>query len=118
MCPESTDATTKELFLDGFSQRITVASNRTLAFEALVVARALLGASAGYRMRGVVSNVGGGTSMVGATGDVLGEDPPAAAWNAVAEADDFNDALVFRVSGAPSTAVRWVATVRTAEVAW
>ncbi len=114
----TTDATTRELFLDGFNQRITIASNRTLAFEALVVARSLLGASAGYRVRGVVSNVGGGTSMVGATGDVLGEDPLAAAWNAVAEADDFNDALVFRVSGAPSTAVRWVATVRTAEVAW
>ena len=39
-----------------------------------------------------------------------------AAWNATVAADDANDALVIQVNGAAGTTIRWVATVRTAEV--
>ncbi len=36
----------------------------------------------------------------------------------VIEADDTNDALVIKVTGAAATTLRWVATVRTAEVSF
>ena len=67
-------------------------------------------------MYGVIENVSGTTALVGTlTKITLGEDAPA--WDANAEADNTNDALVIKVSGAASTTIRWVATVRTAEVA-
>ena len=114
----TTDATQTSLFPagDGTSERLTIAPGRTLAFEILVVARSNTGASAGYRVRGVIENVGGTTSMIGATGDVLGED--VAAWDAIAVADNANDTLDIRVTGAASTTIRWVAMVRTTEVVW
>jgi hypothetical protein len=113
----TTDAAATELFLDGSSARLTIASGRTLAFEILVVARSSVDSSAGYRIRGVIENYLGTTSMVGsATVEVLGED--VAAWNVTVLVDDGYDALVIKVTGAAATNIRWVATVRTAEVAW
>ena len=88
-----------------------------MSFEALVVARTdnAGGKSAGYRVTGLVENVGGTTSFVGTpTVTVLGEDN--AAWGLTVQADDTNDALVFKGTGEASTAIRWVATVKTAEV--
>ncbi len=113
----TTDTTQTELFLDGGSQRLTVAISRTVAFEILIVARSVGGDSASYRIRGVVENHNGTMSLLaGATGDVLGEDVPA--WDAVAEADNANKALVIKVTGGTGSNVRWVATVRTTEVGW
>ena len=114
----TTDANPTSLFLDGFSSRLTIASGRTLTFDILVVARSDTGLSAGYRIFGVIANAGGTTSMVGAGGLILGEDPAAASWNAVAADDDTNDALDIRVNGAVGVNIRWVAFVRTVEVAW
>jgi hypothetical protein len=113
---QTTNANTTELMLDNSSSRITIASGRTVSFDVLVVARSTTGLSAGYHMYGVIENVSGTTALVGTlTKITLGEDAPA--WDANAEADNTNDALVIKVSGAASTTIRWVATVRTAEVA-
>jgi hypothetical protein len=115
----TTGITQTELFLDPWAtQRITLANNRTLTFDILIVARSSTGSSAGYRIQGVIKNVGGTTSFIGGAPatTVLGEDVPA--WDAVAQADDTNDALVIKVTGAASTSIYWVATVRTAEVAY
>ena len=107
------DATPTELYLDGSSQRLTVASGRTMTFDILVVARSSQDDSAGYRIVGVIENDGGTTSFIGIpTVTELGEDVD---WTVVVEADDANDALVIKVTGYIYT-VRWVATVRTAEV--
>lgn len=113
----TTDATPKDLFLDGLSQRLTIATDRTLTFDILVVARSSGGASAGYHIQGVIENTGGTTDFVGPApvATVLAEDIPA--WGVVVVADNANDALVIRVTGSATT-VRWVATIRTAEVAW
>ena len=57
------------------------------------------------------------TGFIGApTVTTLGED--VAAWNVVVQADNGNDTLVIQATGAAGTTIRWVATVRTAEVAW
>jgi hypothetical protein len=112
----TSDATETELYLDGTDDRLTVASGRTMTFDILVVARSDGGASAGYRVEGVIENVGGITSFIGTPAVTeLGED---ADWTVAVEDDDTYDALVIKVTGAGSTNIRWVATVRTAEVAW
>lgn len=113
-----TDSATKtELFLDGLSERILIEPSQAISFEILVVARShWMGYSAGYRIFGVLENDAGTLKMVGASGLVLGEDVPA--WDAIAEADDVNDALAIKVTGDATNVIRWVATVRTSEAAW
>jgi len=116
----TTNATPTELFLDGDSggnQRLTVASGRTMSFDALVVSRTndTGGKSAGYEVKGLIENVSGTTAVVGTpTVTVLGEDNPA--WDLTVQADDTSDALVFKGTGEASTNIRWVAMVKTAEV--
>ncbi len=112
----STTADLTELFLDGSSERLTIANNRTLTFDILVVARSSGGTSAGYNIVGVIENSGGNTALIGPPGKISSEEDPS--WDANAVADDTNDALQIRVTGAAGTTIRWVATVRTVEVSY
>ena len=113
----TTNASYTELFLDGGSQRITLASNRTLSFDILIAAHSDNDKSAGYKILGLITNVGGTTAFVGAPMvDILGED--VTAWDATVEVDNTNGALVIKVKGAASATTRWVASVRTVEVGW
>ena len=110
------NGTQTEMFLDGSSARMTIASGRTLVFEIQVVARSSGNTSAAYLIKGAIDNNSGTTSFLNAPiVEVLGED--VSAWDATVQADDTNDALVLKVTGAASTTIRWVATVRTTEVA-
>jgi len=114
---ETSDDITHELSLDGIDKPLTVALSRTVTFDILVVARSEMGQSAGYSLQGVIENVGGTTSFVGAPfTTTLGADNPD--WKAWAVADDSRDALILKVTGKEATQIRWVATVRTAEVGW
>ncbi|HEY0549975.1 MAG TPA: hypothetical protein VGF13_10265 [Verrucomicrobiae bacterium] len=94
---------------------MTIPSGATWTFEIQLAARSNTGGnSAGYLFSGVIKNVGGTTAIVGAvTKTVLAED--VGAWDANALEDNTNDALVVRVNGDNSN-IRWVATVRPAEV--
>ena len=75
------------------------------------------GVSAGYRIQGVIENNGGTTSFIGSS--CFGPYWRRCAWvDAGVTADDTNDTLVIQVNGAVGATIRWVATVRTAEVAW
>jgi hypothetical protein len=113
----TTDATPTPLYLDGSAERLTVATGRTLTFDIVLVARSTAAASAGYRIQGVIENNVATTGFIGApTITTLGED--VAAWNVTVLADDANDALVVQAIGAAGSTIRWVATARTAEVAW
>lgn len=118
----TTGATQTSLFLNGAStplQRLTVTPDRTVAFEVVVVARSQAGESAGARMRGVIERVGDSTTLLtGATGEFMGQDPIFAASSAQALADDANESLDIRVTGADGATIRWVAVVRTVEVAF
>jgi hypothetical protein len=110
------DSTPTELFLNGDFERLTVASNRVVTFDILVVAAHRYGgSSAGYQITGVIKNMSGATSFVWAPfKTVLGEDN--ASWDVDVIADDTNDALVIEVTGSNATTIRWVAMVRTVEV--
>lgn len=114
-----TAAVTNELFLDGdaATQRLRIPAESTWTFDILVSARTDAGASAGYRVTGVIRNNAGATSLVGTPiKTVLGED--IAIWDVFVEADNVNDALAVKAYGVgtPVVPTRWVATVRTTEV--
>lgn len=112
----TSNATQSELYLDGATLRLTVPDGSTWAFEVLVVARSSTGDSAGYRLTGVVENVGGVMAGTFQAPQILRED--VAAWEASAAVDNVNDALIIQVTGAVATTIRWVATVRTTEVSF
>lgn len=110
------NSTPTELFLDGFSQRLII-SDRTMTFDILVAARTSFPYSAGYTARGVIEGWGGGlVGFVFGTPTItnLGDDIGGTSFSVLAE----QGALVLRVTGPSDKAVRWVATVRTAEVGW
>jgi len=112
----TTTNTPAELFLDGTGQRMSVPAGATWTFDILVVGRTVGGAtSAGYQIRGVIEN-NAGTITVVRTVTAITEDD--ATWNADVDPTDSNtyDALVIKVTGALAATVRWVASVRTAEV--
>lgn len=109
-------STQTEMFLDGISQRMTIASGNTWLFEIQVIARSSGNTSAAYLIKGAIDNNSGTTSFLNAPiVEVLGEDDNA--WDATVQADNTNDALVLKVTGTASATIRWVATVRTTEVA-
>jgi hypothetical protein len=103
-----------ELFLDGATQRLTLADNRTVTFDILVVGRSTFGTSAGYQFRGVIKKYSGTTSIVGGVSKTtIAEDD--AAWDANVTADNANSALKITVTGSGLLASYWVASVRTVE---
>jgi hypothetical protein len=108
-----------DLYLNGADQLLTIASDRTLTFDILIVGRChpVYGNKlAGYQITGVIGNVDGTTAFIGTPlVTTLGEND--AAWDVLVVADDTNDALRIQVNGG-SNIIRWVASVRTVEVAW
>jgi hypothetical protein len=110
----TTNATPTEMFLDGATQRLTVTNGATWTFHILVVARSSTGQSAGYEIKGLIENDGGTVAFVGTPTYASWEDVPA--WTLAAQADNVSKALVVKVTGAAGTNIRWVASVRTAEV--
>ncbi len=111
----STGTALQELFLDGSSKLLTIPADSTYTFEIHVAARSQAGSSAGYKICGVIKNVGGIVSVVGTpVMPVVMED--VASWNVTVTADAANNSLSIKASGSPNTPVRWVATVRTTEV--
>ena len=116
---QTTNGTPTDLFLNGSSERIAIPADKCWAFSVLVSALQTAGtgagACAGYEFSGVIKNISGTTSLVGAVGKtVLGEDT--AAWDANVTADNTNDALDISVTGETSKTIRWVAAVYLSEV--
>lgn len=116
----TTGTTPTEIFVDGVANnRMTIVGGTTWIFSAYIVAtdEDADGDKAGYKIEGVITNIGGvnsNTSLVGnSVKTVLSEDNPS--WDATVVADDTNNALTFVVTG--SSTVHWSATVTKTEVA-
>jgi hypothetical protein len=113
----STNDVPVELALDGGINVIRLRPASRWTFDALVTAGTTNGLTAGFHLRGVIKNLGGVTSMVGTPAmTLLGGDVGTEGWSITAEADDPRDALILRATGSMSHLIRWVATVRTAEL--
>ena len=108
--------TQTEIFVDGVAlERATIATNTTWMFSAMVAARSAT-ESAGYKIEGVIKNDAGTTSLVGvAVKTVFAEED--IAWDITVEADDTNDALVFKVTGDSADSVSWEVTLNKTEAA-
>ncbi len=110
----TTDDTWVSLYLDGVDRQIFVASGRTMAFDILVVGRTQGGKSNGYRITGVVENVSGTPTQWHSVSE-LHEDDTGWDVQVMVAADG---CLHVQVNGDTGDTVRWVAVVRTVEVAW
>jgi hypothetical protein len=112
----STGDTYHDLFLNGTDMYLTIAEGRTVAFDILLVGHSSDDTSAAYKISGFIENVGGHTSL--AHWNLWALEPSAAIpWDMQVLTNDTNHALQIQVKGNGET-IRWVATVRTAEVAW
>ena len=116
------DANWYELFLDGAgaAQRMTIAADTVWTFDALIVGTTQgCTKSFSFRIEGAVENDGGTTTILASTVTTI-YDADDVSFDARASADDPNDALLIEVTDADSTGdvVRWVTTLRTAEVTW
>ena len=112
----TSNKTQTEIFVDGVANsRATIATNTTWMFSAMVAARSAT-ESAGYKLEGVIKNDAGTTSLVGvAVKTVFAEEDTA--WDITVEADDTNDALVFKVTGDSADSVSWEVTLNKTEAA-
>lgn len=107
----TTDATPTELFRDGSSLRVVLAQGVTAAFVARIVGQKSDGSeTAHYEYIGTISNIGGTTALDGTPRlSAVTEDDTA--WTVAVSADDTNDALVFKVTGAAATTIKWDAII-------
>jgi hypothetical protein len=111
------------VFLDGTggSNRLTIPSGKILACTVNVSGIKSDGSlGAHYIKKVMIKNVGGTTSLVGTVSTVGSdvEDAGASAWDVTITADNTNDALDIKVTGAVSTTIRWVAVVQGLEIAY
>lgn len=118
----TTNSTIAEAFLDGAALRATIASGRSLAFEFLIVGRSSAGVSAAWRVVGAIQNNAGTTALVSAVTTTVIADGTGGTWGVVGgvtiDADDPNDALRVRVTGAAATLIRWAITARLMELGY
>lgn len=121
----TTDATANvEMFLDGngSSKRATVASNFTWAFSILVSARKSDGTSACWKVEGGIRNNAGSTVLVAAVTTTVIADGTGGTWGVaggvLVDADDPNDSLRIRVTGAAASTIRWTAHGRIVETGY
>lgn len=115
----TTDATTTEIFVGGTANsRVSVNNNTTMFYTVDIVARRTdaTGESAGWQLKGVADNFSGTTADVGDVYEVaVARDDTN--WEVDALAGDSEDAIVVTVTGASSKTVKWMAVVKTMEIA-
>ncbi|NCC49865.1 MAG: hypothetical protein EOM20_01485 [Spartobacteria bacterium] len=113
----TSSGSSESLYLDGQGIVMQVATNETVTFQALIVARADTGENASYRIEGMLEGQpAGGVVARGVTVTTIWEDD--LTWDVgVSTSLSPTQDVFFEVQGNGEN-IRWVATVRTAEVGW
>ena len=119
----TTDATANvEMFLDGAAQVASIPADTSWGFDILLVGRDDAGVDALWQIKGLIKNNGGTTSLTGSVTQVVLADGTGATWgvsgNVVVDANNGNDSLRIRVTGAAATNIRWHAHARIVELAF
>lgn len=118
----TTNATTTTLFLDGISKEIQFPVGRAMLFDIQLIGESdSTGPAhdmAAYKFQGAFNRYSPTSASLGQTKTVLYEDAGATFWDASLEKVDASGTLRLRVTGNPGRNIRWVAVVRTTEVAW
>jgi hypothetical protein len=116
---KTTNATPTLMTLDLSTARLTITSGKMMLFNILISGIKSDGtASACYKRKVAIKNVGGTTSLVG-TVETIGTDIEDNASTDVAiTADNTNDALQINVTGIAAETWRWAAVVEGLEIAY
>ena len=118
----TTNATTTTLFLDGISNEIQLPVGRAMLFDIQLIGESdSTGPAhdmAAYKFQGAFNRYSPTSASLGQTKTVLYEDAGATFWDASLEKVDASGTLRLRVTGNTGRNIRWVAVVRTTEVAW
>ena len=113
----TTNATETELFYNT-SDRIPVGTNTTVYYSVYIVARRTdaTGEGAAFQLKGIADNFSGTVADIGLIYEVIVARDDSN-YSVDAGADDTNDAIYVKVTGVAAKTIRWVAYVRTIEVA-
>jgi hypothetical protein len=113
----TTNATETELFYNT-SDRIPVGTNTTVYYTVDIVARRTdaTGEGAAFQLKGIADNFSGTVADIGLIYEVIVARDDSN-YSVDAGADDTNDAIYVKVTGVAAKTIRWVAYVRTVEVA-
>lgn len=114
----TTDDTTSELFLNGSSNRCTIATDTTWTFSITIVARCTDAdnESFGAKHEGVIDNNAGTVALVGTVTETILGDDSTGTWTVTVDADNTNDALRIQATGEAAKTIRWVARIELTEV--
>jgi len=112
----TTDATPGEMFINGL-WRIVVEANSAIMFKVMVIAYDSSNTDGHWwEITGGIRRDGAGNcSLIGANIVNEDNDAGAAAWTAVLDANDTNDAIRITVTGEVGKTIRWHARVETSE---
>jgi hypothetical protein len=114
---KTTNAAPTTLWLDGFDDRITIASGFALFATISIAGIRSNGASAAHYIRKVaIKNVGGTTSLIGTVSTIGTDVEDNAAYDVTITADDTNDALDIKVTGVVGETIRWTAHIQGVEI--
>jgi hypothetical protein len=114
------DATWYELWADGSTEKVIIATDTVWTFHVLLVGTTQgCAKSFGFEIVGVIENDGGTTSILASTVTTI-YDTDDTDFDARANANDIDDALRIQVQDSTSggDTVRWVASLRMAEVTY
>lgn len=114
------DANT-EAFLDGAAVVAAIPNNTSWVFDILHIGRSSAGVTAAWRTVGAIQNNAGTTALVAAVTNTLIADGTGGTWGAVGnvpvvDANNGNDSLRIRVTGALATPIRWTSIARMAQL--
>jgi hypothetical protein len=114
---KTTTATPTNLWLNGFNARITISSGFTLFATVNVAGIKSDGSSAAHYIRKVaIKNVGGTTSLIGTVSTIGTDVEDNAGYDVTITADNTNDALDIKVTGATGETIRWTAHIQGVEI--
>jgi hypothetical protein len=115
------DNSPTNVFLDGVNgtNRLTIPSGKILACTVNVSGIRSDGSQGAHYVRKVmIKNVGGTTSLVGTVSTIGTDVEDVVGWDVTITADNTNDALDIKVTGATGSTIRWVAVVQGLEIAY
>lgn len=113
----TTNAVTRELFLDGMAERMLVPADGSWMFQVMLVARSLTtGGTACFKAEGGIKDLAGNVSLVGSPGTTQVVSEIAGLPLPQIVADNAAKVLSIRATGLSGHRIRWVARVQTVEL--
>ena len=114
---KTTTATPTNLFLDGSSNRVSIASGKSFFATISVAGIKSDGSTAAHYIRKVaIKNLAGTTTLIGSVSTIGTDVEDDASYDVTITADDTNDALDIKVTGKASETLRWVMVIDAIEI--